>query len=485
MKRNLFVKTVLPGLCLLAIQSLQAQTITATYWPEEYESGAMEGQLKDLRLYNAEALGLSISSMKIDGVSVSPNATFKPTSKKWYTVVYQLNSTELPDYAFNVKTIGNFTTEGITAIGEGALPGEANNIVLGEGLLTIGARAFGHAPSSLTLPSTLQSIGADAFYVTNGTTESVGKLYIPNVASWLKVELGNQYSSPFCYSLSSEELYVGGTRTGDIYIPAGTTTIGNYTFFGFDHAMSFHFPASVTTISESAFDFKADGSTIPFYTTSNAAAVIAYADAHPKIRLSVSDPVSIAFTEARVSIYRQQAYTLKTNLPAGIPATDVTWSSSASTTVHVDEYGVVSGLAGGTATITATYGESSATCTVTVSSSYQDGESSHYYVDGIWYTLNKTAKTAEVTFRGSSVNSYSNEYTGAVVIPASIRYQGEEYSVSSIGDNAFYNCSRLTSIVIGNSVTSIGFMAFYNCSGLTSVTIPESVNYIKFRAFYD
>ena len=49
--------------------------------------------------------------------------------------------------------------------------------------------------------------------------------------------------------------------------------------------------------------------------------------------------------------------------------------------------------------------------------------------------------------------------------------------------NAFYSCSGLTSVTIGNGVTSIGNFAFEGCSGLTSVTIPDSVTSIGHDAF--
>ena len=56
-------------------------------------------------------------------------------------------------------------------------------------------------------------------------------------------------------------------------------------------------------------------------------------------------------------------------------------------------------------------------------------------------------------------------------------------TITSIEEYAFYNCTSLTSVIIGDSVTSIGGSAFRNCTSLTSVTIPNSVTSIEGDAF--
>ena len=98
-------------------------------------------------------------------------------------------------------------------------------------------------------------------------------------------------------------------------------------------------------------------------------------------------------------------------------------------------------------------------------------------IDGINYELVVKAKQATV------IAKTSGKYSGEVVIPESVEHEGTAYSVTSIGDYAFCNCSGLTSVTIGNGVTSIGYEAFYGCSGLTSVTIPNSVTSIGSSAF--
>ena len=74
-------------------------------------------------------------------------------------------------------------------------------------------------------------------------------------------------------------------------------------------------------------------------------------------------------------------------------------------------------------------------------------------------------------------------YAKSVTIPTRVTYNGKTYSVTSIGVEAFFLCSSLTSIEIPNSVTSIGCMAFSSCSSLTSIEIPNSVTSIGDGAF--
>ncbi len=57
-------------------------------------------------------------------------------------------------------------------------------------------------------------------------------------------------------------------------------------------------------------------------------------------------------------------------------------------------------------------------------------------------------------------------------------------TVDTIGPNAFYSCSWLTSVSLPNSVTSIRASAFYECKNLTSMTIPNSVTTIEQELFF-
>ena len=132
-----------------------------------------------------------------------------------------------------------------------------------------------------------------------------------------------------------------------------------------------------------------------------------------------------------------------------------------------------------------------------------------FEVDGIYYNL-LLGNRVEVSFGNG------HKYSGVVIIPEKIRFNGREYTVTSIGNSAFASCTNLTQIeverdnkkydsrdgcsavvetssntlvlgckstTIPSSVTSIGDYAFSEITTLTSIEIPNSVTFIGKSAF--
>lgn len=99
--------------------------------------------------------------------------------------------------------------------------------------------------------------------------------------------------------------------------------------------------------------------------------------------------------------------------------------------------------------------------------------------DGIYYNVTSlTDLTVEVTEEGSS----KYRYQGEVVIPSTVEWNGKEFTVNTIGEQAF-SLSDITSVTLPASLTQTGSMAFYRCDNLTSITIPDNVQYIGTNTF--
>ena len=93
-----------------------------------------------------------------------------------------------------------------------------------------------------------------------------------------------------------------------------------------------------------------------------------------------------------------------------------------------------------------------------------------FVVDGICYNIHgNEAAVASRRVPGFLFIGYS----GDVVIPATVTYDGTTYPVTSIEAIALYGSTELTSIVVPNSVTEIGQEAFGNCPGLTSIVVDS------------
>lgn len=94
--------------------------------------------------------------------------------------------------------------------------------------------------------------------------------------------------------------------------------------------------------------------------------------------------------------------------------------------------------------------------------------------DGIYYNINGNELT--VTKDKSTYSSY----TGDVVIPDTVVYNGVTYTVTAIESLAFRHCYQMPSITLPNTLKTIGDSAFIYCYGLKSFYVPKSVSSIGY-----
>ncbi|MBR5331983.1 MAG: leucine-rich repeat domain-containing protein [Muribaculaceae bacterium] len=129
--------------------------------------------------------------------------------------------------------------------------------------------------------------------------------------------------------------------------------------------------------------------------------------------------------------------------------------------------------------------------------------------NGIYYNvINTTEMHVEVTYKSFYEAGWTaiNDYSGDIVIPNDVPFNGETYTITAIGykafenskslksvdmpnsvirieDEAFSDCYYLTSVKLSDSLETIGRSAFYQCENLKSISIPKSVKTIREHAF--
>lgn len=127
-------------------------------------------------------------------------------------------------------------------------------------------------------------------------------------------------------------------------------------------------------------------------------------------------------------------------------------------------------------------------CGATFTAQGQTWDISATSADHVTATLSDDGKTLTISGTGA-MRDYLVAATDISFHPPWFSVRGGitfliiEQGVTTIGNEAFYNCSGLTSVTLPNLVTTIGSKAFYQCIGLTSITIPSSVSSIADYAF--
>ena len=102
-----------------------------------------------------------------------------------------------------------------------------------------------------------------------------------------------------------------------------------------------------------------------------------------------------------------------------------------------------------------------------------------FEVNGLWYRANPDDNTAHVL----CFDKYYGKLPERLDIPDTVKWEGNEFFVTTIAPNAFEGCIGLTQVDFGSWVAEIGSWAFRGCTGLTALNIPDSINTIGTNAF--
>ena len=104
--------------------------------------------------------------------------------------------------------------------------------------------------------------------------------------------------------------------------------------------------------------------------------------------------------------------------------------------------------------------------------------------DGIKYTLDTSKSTAMVSGYDTSEGS-GFPSNGVVNIPETVTdSEGVSYSVTSLAEKCFYNCTSLVEITIPDGIGSLGYGCFYSCTSLVKINLPDSVASLGMLCFY-
>ncbi len=456
------------------------------------------------QLYKVTAIGdraffqnASLTSVVIpDGVTTIGESAFR--------ICTSLASINIPEgvttigaYAFQTCAFTEITIpEGVTAIGDNAffgcsqlksvtIPGSVTTmgkdtfqrctglttVEIKEGVTTIGNYAFDYCSNlaSVTIPGSVTTIGDAAFQ----NCSSLASIKIPASVT----SIGKSAFSD-CKKLASINIpqnvttidvatFNGCSSLASIEIPASVTSIGNFAFKECTSLASINIPQNVTAIGEEAFKSCTKLASI---TISEGVATIgesAFSSCYKLNSVTIPGSVTTIGDEAFAGCEKLKEVVVK--------ATDV---PSGGTLMFGNPENFTGSIVVPKESFTA----------------YQNDNSWSVYIKNI-----KASVTVGVEFtvdglkyRIISLDPATCEVIGYVVIPtepteltipASANYLGTDYSVTAIGDKAFYKNTSVTSVKIPTSVTSIGNNAFERCTSLTSVTIPGSVTVVNSEAF--
>ena len=424
------------------------------------------------------------------GITTIPESTFQ-LCVRLQNLTIPSSVTSIGNLAFKQSGLTSINVPyGVTSIGEEAFAGcdYLSSVTLPTTLRTISHLAFDECASltNITIPNGVTTLGNEVF-------EQTGLTSINIPSSITSIGQGTFYQ---CTSLSSVTFAE----------PSGISTLTNGTFAGCSQLTSLTLPSGITTIGQGGVQDCRNLRTVvlpstltsvgqtAFYLDSSLTEVYCYATNPPGLGnyafYSIGSNPTLYVPSASVNAYKSSSWAnyFSTILPISTPVTyavQSTDSSGANYNPIFQEWLYNNGYSANSGYTTM---EEALNLTAIPNEAFKNN-TSLTHMDELQYFTNLITIGDNAFYYCSSLIS--------IIIPNGVTSIGNltfenctgltsitiPNSVTSIGSGAFENCTGLTSITIPNSVTSIEKSAFYNCTGLTSVTIPNSVTSIKYQTF--
>jgi len=412
------------------------------------------------------ALGVSAQTFMVDGINykvVDADASTVSVEKKSpaYTGSVVIPSTVTNDnITYTVVAITQSTTASTT---DGAFANctGLTAVTLPETLVSIGNYSFNYCTSltSLTIPQSVKTFGDGAFLYCSGLTS----LVLPERAERLGINVFKN-----CNKLQS------------ITIPEGITTLSKNAIQSMGALETVHLPSTLTEIADGNFQACPMIKTIkiPEGVTKIGANFAYQCSALKQVDLpsTLTAIGNYCFWNSKIVTAINCAATTPPTLPSGA---FYGWNNEglyAKCTLYVPESSIG-------AYKTADIWKNFTNVDILLPPPAEIGTT--FTIGGVTYIVRDNTERLSVAV--TTFNDESGEggtYSGAMTIPATVTYEGRDYTVTEIGVGAFYSCKELTSISLPSTIEKISEYAFSRCEGLKTINpIPASVTSIDPRAF--
>ena len=367
------------------------------------------------------------SSVTNDGqtysvVSITQSSTASTTDGA-FANCSGLTSVSLPA---SLTHIGNYSFNGCTAL---------TTIVIPDNVSTFGNGAFQNCTSlnSITMPANAESLGEYLFSgcaKLTALTLPEGITEIPKRALYgLKALTG--ISFPSTLTEIGDDNFYNCNALETLSIPEGVTKLGQYFGAGCTALHKIELPSTLTSIGKYAFWNSKTLTSFSCAAVNPPAAKDAFygwSTLYPNCTLYVP--------EAAISAYKTaEVWSNFTNVEALLPPP---------ADINTD-----------------------------------------FTVDGVTYIVKENTDRLAVTVIAlDDPDGEGLQYSGSIIIPETVKYEGRDYTVTAIGVGAFYSCKQLVSVSLPSSIEAIGDFSFARCEALTSVGIlPAALKTIGPKAF--